>query len=391
MNYIDIAIIIIFIGTVIRGAQIGFVRQILSTIGFFAGLFLGAWIGPHIVHFAHTASSRSWLTLLFTFGCALILLGAGEYLGIRLKSKLIHRLIIDKFDAGFGALVGGLTLIALAWFLAAILVTLPFPSVSNAIRGSYLIAQIDKALPPTPNITADLSHVIAPNGFPEVFVGAEPTSVNTNVALPNLGSLSSAVAKDEYSVIKIEGDGCGGVVEGSGFVVSPNVVVTNSHVVAGVDTPYIIDIHGQHQANVIWFDPNLDIAVLTTTGVTETPLAISDTTAADNTPSVVLGFPGGGNFSAAPALVLTSFIATGRNIYNQGDTNRSIYEVKAKVIPGNSGGPLVNAHGTVIGIIFAESTTYNNVGYALTMQQPLSEIHQAIKRNQVVSTGDCAS
>ena len=70
MNYIDIALIIIFIGAVIRGAQIGFVSQILSTIGFFSGLFLGAWIGPHIVHFAHTASSRSWLTLLFTFGCA---------------------------------------------------------------------------------------------------------------------------------------------------------------------------------------------------------------------------------------------------------------------------------------------------------------------------------
>lgn len=391
MNYIDIALIIIFIGAVIRGAQIGFVRQILSTIGFFAGLFLGAWIGPHIVHFAHTASSRSWLTLLFTLGCSLILLAAGEYLGIRLKSKLTHRLIIDKFDGVFGALIGGITLILLVWFLAAILVTLPFPSVSNAIRGSYLIAQIDKSLPPTPNITADLSHVIAPNGFPKVFVGAEPTSVNTNVSLPNLGSLSSAVNKDELSVVKIEGDGCGGVVEGSGFVISKNIVVTNAHVVAGVDTPYIIDDHGQHQATVIWFDPNLDLAVLTSSNLAGSPLAISDTTAADNTPSVVLGFPGGGNFSAAPALVLSSFTATGRNIYNEGQTNRSIYEVKAKVIPGNSGGPLINSKGTVIGIIFAESTTYNNVGYALTMQQPLSEIHQALKKDQSVSTGVCAS
>ncbi len=391
MNYIDIALIIIFIGAVIRGAQIGFVRQILSTVGFFAGLFLGAWIGPHIVHFAHTASSRSWLALLFTFGCALILLGAGEYLGIRLKSKLTHRLIIDRFDGVLGAFVGGITLILLAWFLAAILVTLPFPSVANAIRGSYLIAQIDKALPPTPNITADLSHVIAPNGFPKVFVGAEPSSVDTNVSLPNLGSLSYAVNKDEFSVVKIEGDGCGGVVEGSGFVISTNTIITNAHVVAGVDTPYIIDMHGQHQASVIWFDPNLDIAILTTSNLGEAPLPISSTTAADNTPGAVLGFPGGGNFSAAPARVLSSFIATGRNIYNQGNTNRSIYEVKAKVIPGNSGGPLINANGTVIGIVFAESTTYNNVGYALTMQQPLKEIHQALKRDQVVSTGVCAS
>jgi S1-C subfamily serine protease len=391
MNYIDIALIIIFIGAVIRGAQIGFVSQIMSTVGFFSGLLLGAWIGPHIVHFAHTASSRSWLALLFTFGCALILLAVGEYLGIRLKSKLTHRLIIDKFDGVLGAIIGGLTLILLVWILAAVLVTLPFPSVSNAIRGSYLVAEIDKALPPTPNITADLSHVIAPNGFPKVFVGGEPNPVDTNVSLPNLGTLSSAVSKDQLSVVKIEGDGCGGIVEGSGFIVSPNIVVTNAHVVAGVVSPYIIDVHGQHQASVIWFDPNLDIAVLTTSDLAGKPLTVSDSTAANNTPSVVLGFPGGGNFSASPAVVLSSFIATGRNIYNQGETDRSIYEVKAKVIPGNSGGPLVNVHGTVIGIVFAESTTYNNIGYALTMQQPLSEIHQAVKRNQTVSTGVCAS
>jgi len=391
MNYIDIALIIIFIGALIRGAQIGFVRQILSTIGFFAGLFLGAWIGPHVVHFAHTASSRSWLTLLLTLGFALIFLSAGEYIGIRLKSKLIHRLIIDKFDAVFGAIIGGVTLILLAWFVAAILVTLPFPSVSNAIRGSYLIAAIDETLPPTPNITADLSHVIAPNGFPQVFVGAEPTSVNTNAALPNLGSLSKAVAKDQLSVVKVEGNGCGGVVEGSGFVASPGVVVTNAHVVAGVNTPYIIDSHGQHQANVIWFDPNLDLAVLTTTNLAGSPLPISSATSANSTPGVVLGYPGGGDFTASPALVLNSFIATGRNIYNQGTTNRSIYEVKAKVIPGNSGGPLVNAQGAVIGIIFAESTTYNSVGYALTMQQPSNELHRALKQNQIVSTGVCAS
>jgi len=391
MNYIDIALIIIFIGAIIRGAQIGFVSQILSTVGFFSGLLFGAWIGPHIVHFAHTASSRSWLALLFTFGCALILLAVGEYLGIRLKSKLTHRLIIDKFDAVLGAVIGALTLILLIWILAAVLVTLPFPSVSNAIRGSYLIAEIDKTLPPTPNITADLSHVIAPNGFPKVFVGGEPNPVDTNVSLPNLGTLSSAVAKDQLSVVKIEGDGCGGIVEGSGFIVSPNVVVTNAHVVAGVVSPYIIDVRGQHQASVIWFDPNLDIAILTTSDLAGKPLTVSDSTAANNTPSVVLGFPGGGNFSASPAVVLSSFIATGRNIYNQGETDRSIYEVKAKVIPGNSGGPLVNVHGTVIGIVFAESTSYNNIGYALTMQQPLSEIHQAIKRNQIVSTGVCAS
>ena len=391
MNYIDIALIIILIGAVIRGAQIGSVRQVLSTVGFFIGLFLGAWLGPHIVDFAHSASSRSWLALLLTLGLALGFLAIGEYFGIWLKSKLEHKhLIINRFDGVFGAVVGGVTVVVLAWLAAAVLVTLPFPSVSNAIRGSYLISEIDKTFPPTPNTIADLSHVIAPNGFPKVFVGTEPNPGNSNATLPNLGTLTATVDRDELSVVKIEGDGCGGVVEGSGFVVAKNIVVTNAHVIAGVSSPYIIDNHGQHQANVIWFDPNLDFAVLSTSDLAGSPLPISASISPDNTKSIVMGFPGGGDFSASPAVVLSSFTATGRNIYNQGNTNRSIYEIKATVIPGNSGGPLVNAKGTVIGIVFAESTTYNNAGYALTMQQPVSELHQALKQNQSVSTGVCA-
>lgn len=391
MNYIDIALIIIFIGAIIRGAHIGSVKQLLSTIGFFAGLFLGAWVGPNIINFAHTASSRSWLTLLFTFGCALLCLALGEYVGGFLKSKITHLHILDRFDGVLGALVGGATLILLVWFLTAMLVTLPFPSVSNSIRGSYLIAHINQTLPPTPNIIADLSRVIVPDGFPTVFNKGEPASANTSVNLPTLSSLNSAVMHDQLSVVKVEGNGCGGVVEGSSFVVSKNVVITNAHVVAGVADPYIVDLHGQHQANVIWFDPNLDLAVLTTTNLVGSPLPIDSITAADSTPGAVLGFPGGGGFSAAPAVVLSSFEATGRNIYDQGNTNRSIYEIKSNVIPGNSGGPLINSEGDVIGLIFAESTTYNNVGYALTMQQPLSELHQALKRNQIVSSSTCAS
>ena len=117
---------------------------------------------------------------------------------------------------------------------------------------------------------------------------------------------------------------------------------------------------------------------------------IANTTFKDGTDGAVLGFPGGGNFDATPAVVLDDFTAAGRNIYDQGNTNRDVYEIKATVIPGNSGGPLINTSGAVIGVVFAESTTYNQVGYALTTPQVLSEIHQAEARNQTVSTGSCA-
>ena len=231
--------------------------------------------------------------------------------------------------------------------------------------------------------------MIDPNGFPQVFTGLEP-SLPTNTPLPNLGSLTAAVQKDRASVVKIEGRGCGGIVEGSGFVASSGFVVTNAHVVAGVANPVVLDANGEHATEVVWFDPNFDLAVLRVSGLAGKPLDIDTAHAPNGTASVVLGYPGGGPFSAAPATVLSDFTAVGRNIYGQGATSRDVYGIKATVIPGNSGGPLVNRSGAVIGVVFAESTTYNQVGYALATPQVVTELHQAEARNTPVGTGQCA-
>lgn len=389
MNLIDLVILLFLISAMVRGFEIGSVRQIFSTVGFFGGLFFGAWIEPNFVHIAHTALSRSWLTMSITVGSALLFLLFGEYIGYIIKTKLIHH-EIDKVDRGLGTVVGAITLLGTVWIIGGILISLPFPGLQSQLKNSVIVRTLNQHLPSAPNIVADLSHVIDPNGFPKVFIGNEPAPLNPNVSLPPLGVLTAAVAKDESAVVKIEGDGCGGIVEGSGFIVAPDTVATNAHVVAGVSRPYIVDQTGSHPASAIWFDPNLDLAILVTHGLTGAPLNIAASTYKDGTDTAVLGFPGGGSFTAVPAVVLDDFIATGRNIYDQGNTNRDVYEIKATVIPGNSGGPLITTNGTVIGVVFAESTTYNQVGYALTTPQVLTEIHQAENRNQVVTTGSCA-
>jgi S1-C subfamily serine protease len=390
MNVVDIIILLFLISSMVRGYEIGSIRQIFSMVGFFGGLYFGAWIEPHFVHFAHTTLSRSWLTLGITCGCALILLVVGEYIGAKLKTKLMHHHEADKLDRGLGTLVGAVMLLGMVWIICGILVSLPFPSLQSQLKGSAIVRVLDQKLPPAPIVLADLSHAIDPNGFPKVFIGVEPAPLNPNVKLPSLGILAAAVTKDEASVVKIEGEGCGGIVEGSGFIVAPDTVATNAHVVAGVSSPYIVDQSGEHPATVIWFDPNLDLAVLTTRNLKGSPLIVADTTVNNDTQAAVLGYPGGGNFTASPAVVLEEFIATGRNIYNQGNTDRNVYEIKANVIPGNSGGPLITINGKVIGVVFAESTTYNQVGYALATPQVLPEIHQAEARNQTVTTGTCA-
>lgn len=385
---IDVVIVLFVISALYRGREIGFVRQAGSTAGFFGGLFLGAWLEPRTVNLVHSQASRVGVTLLTTLGCALILMTIGEYIGLRLKHRVLLKRI-NSLDNGFGALLGGVSLLLSAWLVAGIIGALPFPGLQMALQDSRIISGLNRRLPPVPTVIADLGHLIDPNGFPQVFIGSEPAPRGA-ASMPSLGDLQTAIKRDQASVVKVEGHGCGGVVEGSGFVAGTGLVATNAHVVAGIRSPYVQDSNGLHGSTVVWFDPDLDFAVLRVNGLTGHSLTIDNSRVSPDTPAAVLGYPGGGPLTAGSAAVMNEFTATGRNIYGRGSTDRDVYEIRADVIPGNSGGPLVAKDGRVIGVIFAESTTYQHVGYALTTAQVTNELNQAATRSQAVSTGGCA-
>ncbi len=386
---LDILIILFGITAIFRGRDIGFVRQIFSTVGFFGGLFIGAAIEPHTIQLAHTAITRGLVTIFTTLGSALILLTVGEYIGLRLKHRVLLAKQINSYDNAFGAVLGVASLLFSVWLTAAVVTALPFASLQSTIKSSRIISYLDRSLPGAPNVIADLGHLIDPNGFPQVFIGSEPIP-RGDIHLPSLGEMEPAVNKDKDSIVKVAGQGCGGIVEGSGFVVGKNLVATNAHVVAGISHPYVEDSNGSHGGTVIWFDPNLDFAVLRVSNLAGGPLPIASEPAASGTQAAVVGFPGGGAFNAGPAAVMDSFTASGRNIYGNGATDRDVYEIKANVIPGNSGGPLIDKSGAVIGVVFAESTAYNHVGYALTTPAVIREINQAASKGQPVSSGQCA-
>jgi len=390
MNLVDILIIIFLITSVFRGKEVGFVRQLCSTIGFFGGLLLGALLEPHLVGLAHSQISRSLITLSTTLGCAFILLTAGEYVGILLKTRFYAK-PLNKVDNILGSVLALVSMIIGVWLSAAIIQSLPNPALQTAVKESRIVSLLTSKFPAAPTIIADLGHLIDPNGFPQVFTGSEPRPSDSNVALPDLGTLTAAVNKDRDSIVKVEGQGCGGIVEGSGFVIADGLVVTNAHVVAGISNPYVQDANDTHRATAIWFDPDLDLAILKVNNLAGKPLPVSTVTQARGTAAAVVGYPGGGDFTAKSAVVLGPLTATGRNIYNQGNTTREIYEVKADIIPGNSGGPLITADGSVIGVVFAESTAYSHVGYALQTQKVMSELHQAQTQHKTVSTGSCAA
>jgi S1-C subfamily serine protease len=379
--------LLLVVSAAIRGRELGFVRQSFSSGGFFVGLYGGVLLQPHLVNRESDPLTQVILTAVITLGCGIVGLVIGEYVGMSLKGKFSFRRV-NRADIILGSVSGALSLLLIVWLSAAILSSFPSPNLQNGIKNSVILQRLNSVLPSAPNIVATLGNLIDPNGFPQVFIGNQP-SPPTNVEQPSLGDMQAAVDKTRTSVVKVQGRGCGGIVQGSGFVASEGMVATNAHVVAGINRPSVIDSNGSHSARVIWFDPDLDFAVLRTTGLAGEPLTLSSTRATRGVPAVVLGYPGGGAFEADPASILNRFTAVGRNIYDQKSTERDVYEIAAKVVQGNSGGPLISREGTVLGVIFAESTSYENVGYALTNPSIASAIAQAKGQNQAVSTGSC--
>jgi len=389
MTWLDAFICLLAISAIIRGLSLGLVRQLFSATGFFGGLFAGVWLQGTLVHVAHTTTERAALSLLLILGSAFLFLIIGEQIGDNVKAKLAP-LRIDKLDGLLGSLTATVAILLAVWLGANIFADLPSAGWQRQIQQSYILRKLNGIMPPAPNVIARISHIITPNGFPQVFTGLEPKPQQSDVTIPNMDELTGVVRQVAPSVVKIEGEGCGGIVDGSGFVARDDLVITNAHVVAGVTQPQVIDGNGRHKTTVVWFDPNLDFAVLRTSNLAGDPLPIATQLMPTGTQSTVLGYPGGGAFKADPAAIIESFTAIGRNIYDQENTSREVYSLKADIIGGNSGGPLVDKDGRVIGIIFAHSTTYEHVGYALTMQQAVDKLIQAEQNRTPVPTGSCA-
>jgi S1-C subfamily serine protease len=374
------------LSAVARGLQAGWLQLFLSSLGFILGLLGGSWAAKYLAEQFSSPLTKLIIVLTLEFGLGLLLFGVGEILAHRLKIHAL-RWRLGKLNEIAGGVLEVIFTLAIVWLVASALINVRSYNIGRDIRHSYIIKQLDTALPRPPDIFAQLEKIISPNGFPNVFLGLEPQ--HTTVS-PKNSVNNQAVLAAEKSVVKIQGAGCGGLVFGSGFVAAPNLVVTNAHVVAGIKSPQIVDRFKTYQASAVWFDPNLDIAVLRVKNLADAPLSVSGNVLPDADAAAILGFPGGGPLVADKAAIIDHVRAIGRNIYNQGVVQRDIYEVQASVEEGDSGGPLLAPDGTVAGVIFAKSVSQNGIGYALLANQVQPIIQKAAHQASAVSTGSCA-
>src|SRR2546422_2419111 len=393
MNGVDLIILVAVAASAAHGFFRGAAVQLLSFGGFWGGLALGAILAPLVSRHVNSDIAKTTTAVVVVFGLAILLGGVGERVGAKIRTGL-RVTMLGPLDSGVGAAIGVAATLLAIWVITAMISIVSIPSISRPLSQSAIVKALVNTLPPAPAVFAGVGHLLAPSGLPQVFAGLEP-GPPAPLPTPSTPAVEAAVAAAGESTVKIEGLGCGGIKTGSGWVAAPGLVVTNAHVVAGIAAPYVTDRenHRHLGTRVVVFDPEVDIAVLRVTNLPASarPLTLQRSDAPRGTGGAVLGYPGGGAFTPIPAALLTQIEATGRDIYNQNVTTRSVYEIQADVRPGNSGGPFVTTARQVVGVVFSASVYLQNVGFALTGHEVGPEIDRAQNAVAGVSTGACSS
>lgn len=397
VNLLDVLLLLVVVAYAVTGYRRGLVASAVLLAGFLGGAVLGVWALPSVVgHFEAGSSAAAVVAVLVV----LVPAGLGHALAGRLAWGLRRRLTwapVRGVDGVGGAAVNSLTVLLVAWVAATVVVSTNSTFLTREIRDSRLLGAVQDAMPEqAPTWFSRTTDALTGAGFPQVFNPFEHEPA-TSVARPSGDAVTGdAVRAARSSVVKVEGvaDVGGGRrgQEGSGFVYAPGHVMTNAHVVAGVNDP-TVRVGGTgwpRPAKVVLFDPATDVAVLDVPGL-DAPVLPFDKTAKRGDAAVVAGFPENGGLDLRAATVANQVRAKGQDIYGDGLATRSVYSVRSLVRPGNSGGPLLSPSGRVYGVVFARSTANAETGYVLTAEQVAADAERGAKATKRVSTGSRAA
>ncbi|MFI6806189.1 MarP family serine protease [Streptomyces luteogriseus] len=393
MDLLDILLLLVVLAYAASGYRRGLVAGCVSLAGFVGGAVVGVWALPWVMDLVEPGTTRATLTAVFT-----VLLPAvvGHELAGRLALRLrreLDRGPLRVADGVGGAVANAVAVLIVSWVAASVLGASSSPLVTSAIRDSRLLGAVQRTMPDTtPAWFSGATSALTQAGFPQVFNPFENEST-AEVAKPTGDSVTAAATEAaKRSTVKVEGVAGTQGREGSGFVYAREHVMTNAHVVAGIDEP-TVQIGGvgrTYEARVVLFDPQKDVAVLYVPGL-KAPVLRFDDDAERGDSAVVAGYPQDGDLNLQAATVANRVRATGQNIYNDGTATREIYSIRSTVRPGNSGGPLLTTDGRVFGVVFARSTSDAETGYVLTADEVASDARSAAGATAPVDTGELAA
>jgi S1-C subfamily serine protease len=393
VNWIDLVLVISAISFAFSGYRQGFVVGVLAFLGFLGGGVLGLLVAPTAVSRLDAGAVQS----LAAIAIVLLAATAGQvvlaWLGALVRDSITWQ-PARVIDATLGALVSVVAMLLVAWFLASSLRPGPVPAISRQVSDSRIITAVDGVMPESANtLFSSFRRVLDDSGLPTVFGGLSPERIRAVEPPKPEVARRAAIRKASASIVEIEGtaNSCSRRLDGSGFVVSPQHVLTNAHVVAGVDHPDV-RVGGQGQrlsARVVVFDPERDLAVLYVPTLRAAALKFDDG-AGRGDQGVVAGFPQGGPFRLEPARIRDTIQARGPDIYQRKQVSREVFSLYANVQPGNSGGPLLAPNGDVYGVVFAKSLDDPQTGYALTAREVAPDVSAGRSNKAETPTGSCA-
>jgi S1-C subfamily serine protease len=392
MNVIDWILIASVVVFALAGWHRGFVAGLLSFIGFLGGGLIAAFLLPELLD---RTVSVDWLRVVLLGVGVLVFALLGQFgmsfLGERLRSTMTWQ-PVRVVDNVAGAALNVLALAVVVWIMASALAYLPVALVSEQVTQSRVLVALDSIVPtPARNAFGDLRDLVATTEVPRIFSGLAQVT-GPDVEAPNPASITRQVDEARESVVQVTGSTpeCRATVSGTGFVVAGETVVTNAHVVAGVDRPMVRIRQADEglAARVVYFDPEVDVAVLRVPGLSSPALRLAAAPAETGDAAVVAGFPLSGPYRAEPVRVRTEVTALGDDIYGDAGVERQVYALRGIVLPGNSGGPLLRPDGQVLGLVFGADDQADQTGYALTaeeVQAALGSVSGAV----AVDTGSC--
>lgn len=378
MTVLDWAILAFTFALALWGYRQGLIVGALTLLGFSAGAFLGSRVGPLLL----TKGSHSpYAPLCAALGALLIgalMAVTVESFALGLREKVVRRPFLNAADGAGGAALIASVALGLAWVFGAVLLHVPATAQLRAdIQQSLILRSLNDVLPPSGPLLNALDRV---DPAPTVLGPAAP------VAPPNAKIASDTdVLNAGDSVVRVLSTACGLGIEGSGWAVEPEVVVTNAHVIAGSDDTTVTTQDGAElEATPIYYEPRRDLALLRVGSALPTlPISAKRREGEDG---AVLGYPENGPYSLAPARVGETRETVSEDSYGNGPVERTIVAMSGSVRSGNSGGPLVDARGDVVGTVFAATTSGPRGGFAI----PAEQVRDALKgASEEVDTGPC--
>ncbi|AEA28601.1 MarP family serine protease [Pseudonocardia benzenivorans] len=398
ISWVDIVVVLLAIVAGVSGWRHGMAVAFLSFVGVLGGAILGVRLAPLIVSGITSQHTRVIVSIVVVV--LLVALGetTGVFFGRRIRDRITGERTL-KVDSALGSLLQAFTVVVAAWLVALPLASASFPGLAASVRSSEVLQSVDSVMPSgARKLPAELRQLLDDSGFPDVLSPFAPTPI-TAVGPPDSALARSQVVRDVAgSVLKVRGraPSCQRQLEGTGFVVGPQRVMTNAHVVAGTNqTSVEVPSRGGRTrtlaATVVYYDPEVDVAILSVPDLDADPLTFTPDAGRAGDDAIVLGYPLDGPYTATAAKVRDRIQLRGPDIYDNGTVTRDVYTIRAVVRSGNSGGPMITPGGQVLGVVFGAALDDSETGFVLTADQVSAALNAADNLTRRADTGTCAA